>query len=88
MHRMLSLAFGMLAAGAAMAQAPFPGRAVTMVVGFAPGGGTDTASRIIAKKLAENLGQSVSVENKPWAVWALRLWFTTWPRPCLPLWSG
>ena len=67
MHRMLSLAFGLLAAGAAMAQAPFPGRAVTMVVGFAPGGGTDTASRIIAKKLAENLGQSVSVENKPGA---------------------
>ena len=67
MHRMLSLAFGLLAAGAATAQAPFPGRAVTMVVGFAPGGGTDTASRIIAKKLAENLGQSVSVENKPGA---------------------
>jgi len=51
----------------AFAQAPFPGRPVSMVVGFAPGGGTDTASRIIAKKLAENLGQAVSVENKPGA---------------------
>lgn len=67
MNRILSLALGLLAAGAAMAQAPFPGRPVTMVVGFAPGGGTDTASRIIAKKLAENLGQSVVVENKPGA---------------------
>ncbi len=51
----------------ASAQAPFPGRPVSMLVGFAPGGGTDTASRIIAKKLAENIGQSVQVENKPGA---------------------
>ena len=29
-----------------------------------PGGGTDTAARIIAKKLSENLGQPVVVENK------------------------
>ena len=51
-------------AGSAGAQTPFPGRPVTMVVGFAPGGGTDTASRIIAKKLSEYLGQPVLVENK------------------------
>jgi tripartite-type tricarboxylate transporter receptor subunit TctC len=56
-----------LAAMPTFAQAQFPGRPVTMLVGFAPGGGTDTASRIIAKKLAENLGQAVSVENKPGA---------------------
>jgi tripartite-type tricarboxylate transporter receptor subunit TctC len=55
------------AAGAALAQAPFPGRPVSMLVGFAPGGGTDTAARIIAKRLAENLGQAVNVENKPGA---------------------
>jgi tripartite-type tricarboxylate transporter receptor subunit TctC len=35
-----------------------------MTVGFAPGGGTDTAARIIAKKLSENIGQSVVVENR------------------------
>ncbi|HEY5636760.1 MAG TPA: tripartite tricarboxylate transporter substrate binding protein [Burkholderiales bacterium] len=58
-----SLAF----AGFVQAQGTFPSRAIAMVVGFAPGGGTDTSARIIAKKLGENLGQSVVVENKPGA---------------------
>ena len=48
----------------AFAQAPFPSKPITMVVGFAPGGGTDTAARIIAKKLTENIGQNIIVENK------------------------
>jgi len=42
----------------------FPTRSVTLTVGFAPGGGTDTAARIVAKKLSENIGQSVVVENR------------------------
>ena len=45
----------------------FPARSVTLTVGFAPGGGTDTAARIIAHKLSENIGQPVVVENKPGA---------------------
>ena len=67
MKRILLFAATMAFAAVAAAQGAFPGRPVSMVVGFAPGGGTDTASRIIAKKLAENIGQSVSVENKPGA---------------------
>jgi tripartite-type tricarboxylate transporter receptor subunit TctC len=67
MKKRLLLALMLAAATSAQAQAPFPGRPVSMLVGFAPGGGTDTASRIIARKLAENLGQSVVVENKPGA---------------------
>jgi tripartite-type tricarboxylate transporter receptor subunit TctC len=55
-----SLAF----AGHALAQAWAPTRPVTLTVGFAPGGGTDTAGRIVAKKLSENIGQSVVVENR------------------------
>ncbi len=35
-----------------------------MVVGFAAGGAADAAARLIAKKLGENIGQSVVVENK------------------------
>ena len=62
--RILFALAGAMIAGGVLAQAPYPARPITMVVGFAPGGGTDTASRIIAKKLAEYLGQSVLVENK------------------------
>lgn len=48
----------------AYAQGTFPSRTITMVVGFAPGGGTDTVARIVAKKMAESVGQTVVVENK------------------------
>ncbi|BDW10973.1 MFS transporter [Polynucleobacter sp. SHI8] len=42
-----------------------PKKTVTMYVGFAAGGGADTSARIIAKKLGENIGQNVVVENRP-----------------------
>jgi tripartite-type tricarboxylate transporter receptor subunit TctC len=58
------LAVAATASAGAWAQANFPSRTVTLTVGFAPGGGTDTAARIVAKKLTENLGQAVVVENK------------------------
>jgi tripartite-type tricarboxylate transporter receptor subunit TctC len=51
-------------AAPAFAQKDFPNRTVTLTVGFAPGGGTDTAARIVAKKITEDLGVSVVVENR------------------------
>ncbi len=54
----------LLAAGPSLAQSAYPSRPVTMVVGFAPGGGTDTVARILAKSVSEGLGQQVVVENK------------------------
>jgi len=51
-------------AAAAWGQAPFPSKPITMVVGFEPGGGTDTVARIVAKFLADNVGQQVLVENR------------------------
>jgi tripartite-type tricarboxylate transporter receptor subunit TctC len=51
-------------AASALAQGNFPNRPVTLVVGFAAGGATDTAARIIAKKLSENMGQPIVIENK------------------------
>src|SRR5258705_8979054 len=53
-----------LAIGMAVGAQSFPSRPVTLTVGFAPGGGADTAARIIAQKLSENIGQPVVVENK------------------------
>jgi tripartite-type tricarboxylate transporter receptor subunit TctC len=56
--------FAVALATSALAQASFPSKPVTMVVGFEPGGGTDTVARIVAKTLGENLGQQVLVENR------------------------
>ena len=41
-----------------------PRKSITLVVGFAPGGAADAAARLIAKKLGEDIGQTVIVDNK------------------------
>ena len=43
------------------------GRAITLVVSYPAGGGADLMARLIAPKLAEALGQTVVVDNKPGA---------------------
>ena len=50
--------------GHAQAQDFPPKKPVTLVVGFAAGGAADAAARLIAKKLGEDIGQTVIVDNK------------------------
>ena len=55
-----------LSSTAALA-ADYPDRPIRMLVGFAPGGGTDATARAIAPKMTELLGQQVIVDNRPGA---------------------
>ena len=52
-----------LAAGLATAQ-DLPQKTLTLVVGFVAGGGADTAARIIARKVSDNLKQTVVIDNR------------------------
>jgi len=60
--RMLSCIIGLAFSASVLAQ--YPQKAITTVVGFEPGGGTDTTARIVAPALGELLGQNVVVENR------------------------
>jgi tripartite-type tricarboxylate transporter receptor subunit TctC len=63
-RRILQLASGFAAAPALVRAQAWPDRPVRFVVPYAPGGSTDTSSRIASEKLAQILGQPVIVENK------------------------
>ena len=44
--------------------ADYPTKPIRMIVGFAPGGGTDTTARAISAKLTDLLGQQVIIDNR------------------------
>ncbi|GAB1578591.1 Bug family tripartite tricarboxylate transporter substrate binding protein [Bordetella petrii] len=49
------------------AAADWPGQPIRLVVGYPPGGGTDTVARLLAEQFSRSLGQQVIVENRPGA---------------------
>jgi tripartite-type tricarboxylate transporter receptor subunit TctC len=69
LRRLICAGAGLLALLCALgpARADYPERPVTIVVGFPPGGPSDTLARIVAKKLSELLGQPFIVDNRPGA---------------------
>jgi tripartite-type tricarboxylate transporter receptor subunit TctC len=64
------LLLGLLGGGLALAQAPagdYPNKPIRMIVPLAAGSAVDNAARILAQKMAQNMGQSIVIENLPGA---------------------
>lgn len=57
------IAFGAAFVSSARAEDSYPSRAIRLIVGFGPGGATDTFSRIFSVALGKKLNQTVIVEN-------------------------
>ena len=64
MKRIALFICALVLCSAALAQQPYPNRALKMVIPWPPGQATDLLGRVIAQKLSEVLGQSVVPDNR------------------------
>lgn len=60
-----ALLFAAVSPGITAAEQTYPSKPVRVIVGLAPGGGTDTVARILTQKLAEVFAQTFVVDNRP-----------------------
>ncbi len=60
----LALSVSSTLAAPPVAAQSFPAKPVRIIVGFAPGGGTDFVARVLGQRLSEVWGQQVLVENR------------------------
>jgi tripartite-type tricarboxylate transporter receptor subunit TctC len=69
--RRQAVALGLMASaystGAASAADAYPSRYIHLILPFPPGGGTDAVSRILGKKMTDDLGQNIVIDNRPGA---------------------
>ena len=61
----MALSAGIGTAPGALAQAAWPDRPIRWIVGYPPGGASDTFARLIGTQMSPRLGQNVVVENRP-----------------------
>ena len=59
------LAFNVMIPSDTVVAQNYPAKPVRLIVAFAPGGATDTFSRVTAAEMTKSLGQQVIVENRP-----------------------
>ncbi len=64
---LVALSVGSLPALAEEATAPYPNKAVRIVVNFPPGGTVDVLTRAVAQKMSDRWGQPTVVDNRPGA---------------------
>ena len=64
---LLSLAASLCPAAAFAQPADTAAKKITMIVGFAPGGGVDVLARVVAQELNDNAGYQIVIENRPGA---------------------
>ena len=67
LSRRLLLAAGSLAALSTAWAQSYPSRQITLIVPFAPGGPADFLGRLIGRRMGEDLGQQIVIDNRPGA---------------------